>query len=69
MLRPHKKFDALKFKEEMQCRSEKRLSRYPPGERVRRQRESVENGPFGEWLKGIRVFREEASATRQRVRA
>ena len=49
---PEQRLDAIKFKEEMQAKLEEKLAGLSPEERVRKIRELVEDGPFGDlWKK------------------
>jgi hypothetical protein len=48
-------FSALKFKEEAQASVQAELEGLTPEERICRIRESVENGPLGNWWKQLRA--------------
>lgn len=51
---PELRVDALKMKDYCQAKVEKELAGLSPEERIRKIRDLVDNGPFGEWWKKLR---------------
>jgi len=59
---PELRVDAIKLKEECQRKMEEKLRGLTPDERIRKIREMVENGPFGELWKRRREAKAPSSA-------
>ncbi len=51
---PELQVDALKLKDELQAKLDEKLQGLSPEEEIRKLRELVENGPFGDLWKRLR---------------
>ncbi len=59
---PELQVDALKLKEELQAKLNEKLKGLSPEEEIRKIRELVENGPFGDLWKRLREARTRSAA-------
>lgn len=60
---PELQVDALKLKDELQAKLDEKLKGLSPEEEIRKIRELVEAGPFGELWKRLREAKTRSSAS------